>query len=67
MFTHGRMEILTPRGGEPAGDWPELLAYLQSFYGGDSFDWDEEVVYYRLEPHWMTVYAPDFTRLVDRR
>ncbi|TWH24885.1 pyridoxamine 5'-phosphate oxidase family protein [Rhodococcus rhodochrous] len=67
VFTHGRVEILNPRGGEPAGDWPELLAYLQSFYGGDAFDWDEEVVYYRLDPHWMTVYAPDVTTLVDRR
>ncbi|MCD2113476.1 pyridoxamine 5'-phosphate oxidase family protein [Rhodococcus rhodochrous] len=66
VFTHGRVEILNPRGGELADDWPELLAYLQSFYGGDAFDWDEEVVYYRLDPHWMTVYAPDVTTLVDR-
>ncbi|MCT7293584.1 pyridoxamine 5'-phosphate oxidase family protein [Rhodococcus pyridinivorans] len=67
VFTHGHVEILNPRGGEPADDWPELLAYLQSFYGGDAFDWSEEVVYYRLNPHWMTVYAPDVTTLVDRR
>ncbi|MGX7722848.1 pyridoxamine 5'-phosphate oxidase family protein [Rhodococcus sp. 5G237] len=67
VFTHGHVEILNPCGGEPADDWPELLAYLQSFYGGDAFDWDEEVVYYRLDPHWMTVYAPDVTALVDRR
>ncbi len=67
VFTHGHVEILNPCGGEPADDWPELLAYLQSFYGGDAFDWDEEVVYYRLDPHWMTAYAPDVTALVDRR
>jgi hypothetical protein len=63
VFTHGTVEILNPLGGEPASGWPELRAYLQDFYGGDAFDWDNEVVYYRLRPHWMTVYAPDVTRL----
>ncbi|BCJ59644.1 pyridoxamine 5'-phosphate oxidase family protein [Micromonospora endophytica] len=57
VFTHGTVEILNPSGGEPAADWPDLLAYFQGFYGADAFDWDNEVVYYRLQPHWMTVYA----------
>ncbi|NUO60865.1 MAG: pyridoxamine 5'-phosphate oxidase family protein [Hamadaea sp.] len=64
VFTHGTVEILNPAGGEPAADWPELLAYFQDFYGADAFDWDEEVVYYRLHPHWMTVYAPDVAKLL---
>lgn len=64
VFTHGTVETLNPLGGEPAADWPELLAYLKEFYGDDLFDWDNEVVYYRLHPHWMTVYAPDFDKLV---
>lgn len=63
VFAHGTVEILTPEGGEPAADWPELLAYFKDFYGEDAFDWDKEVVYYRLHPHWMTVYAPDLGRL----
>ncbi|MFD3745480.1 pyridoxamine 5'-phosphate oxidase family protein [Nocardia sp. NPDC058633] len=63
VFTHGTVEILNPVGGEPCAEWPELLAYFQDFYGADAFDWDNEVVYYRLRPHWMTVYAPDITRL----
>ncbi|MFD4458926.1 pyridoxamine 5'-phosphate oxidase family protein [Nocardia sp. NPDC058480] len=63
VFTHGTVEILNPLGGEPSGDWPELLAYFQDFYGDDAFDWANEVVYYRLRPHWMTVYAPDIARL----
>ncbi|MEV6220778.1 pyridoxamine 5'-phosphate oxidase family protein [Nocardia fluminea] len=63
VFTHGAVEILNPLGGEPASGWPEMRAYLQDFYGGDAFDWDNEVVYYRLRPHWMTVYAPEVTRL----
>ncbi len=65
VFTHGTVEILNPQDGEPAPDWPELLAYFQDFYGGDAFDWDNEVVYYRLHPHWMSVYAPDFAKLTE--
>ncbi|MEH0936495.1 pyridoxamine 5'-phosphate oxidase family protein [Micromonospora psammae] len=63
VFTHGRVEILNPQDGEPAADWPDLLAYLKDFYGSDAFDWDREVVYYRLHPHWMSVYAPDVGKL----
>ncbi|TDC69196.1 pyridoxamine 5'-phosphate oxidase family protein [Actinomadura sp. GC306] len=65
VFTHGTVEILNPRHGEPAADWPDLLAYLKDFYGDDSFDWDEEVVYYRLHPHWMSVYASDIAKLIE--
>ncbi|MEO3795858.1 pyridoxamine 5'-phosphate oxidase family protein [Nonomuraea sp. B10E15] len=63
VFTHGTVEILNPRHGEPAADWPDVLAHLKDFYGDDSFDWDNDVVYYRLHPHWMTVYAPDIDKL----
>jgi len=62
VFTHGTVEILNPRYGEPTADWPDLLAYLKEFYGDDS-DWGNDVVYYRLHPHWMTVYAPDIAKL----
>ncbi|WP_026416531.1 pyridoxamine 5'-phosphate oxidase family protein [Actinomadura oligospora] len=65
VFTHGTVEILNPAGGEPAADWPYLLAYFKDFYGDDAFDWNEEVVYYRLHPHWMSVYAPDLAKLTD--
>lgn len=63
VFTHGTVEILNPENGEPVGDWPDVLAYLKDFYGADAFDWDTEVVFYRLRPHWMTAYAPDFGKL----
>ena len=63
VFTHGRVEILNPAEGAPAADWPELLAYFKDHYGDDAFDWDNDVVYYRLRPHWMTIYAPDFAKL----
>jgi hypothetical protein len=63
VFTHGTVEILNPEDGEPAADWPYLLAYFKDFYGSGAFDWDKDVVYYRLRPHWMTVYAPDIAKL----
>ncbi|MEV4805579.1 pyridoxamine 5'-phosphate oxidase family protein [Nonomuraea sp. NPDC049421] len=63
VFTHGTVEILNPEDGEPAADWPDLLAYFKDFYGADAFDWENEVVYYRLHPRWMTVFAPDFGKL----
>ncbi|MBE1490916.1 pyridoxamine 5'-phosphate oxidase family protein [Plantactinospora soyae] len=64
VFTHGRVETLNPQDGEPAADWPDLLAYFKDFYGDDLFDWDNDVVYYRLHPHWMTAYAPDIAKLM---
>ncbi|TDB70118.1 pyridoxamine 5'-phosphate oxidase family protein [Micromonospora sp. KC721] len=63
VFTHGTVEILNPRDGESAPDWPDLRAYFKEFYGDDLFDWDNDVLYYRLHPHWMTVYAPDIAKL----
>ncbi|MEV0627485.1 pyridoxamine 5'-phosphate oxidase family protein [Nonomuraea wenchangensis] len=65
VFTHGAVEVLNPLDGEPHPDWPELLAYFKDFYGAAAFDWEKEVVYYRLRPHWMTVYAPDFAKLTE--
>jgi hypothetical protein len=64
VFAHGKVEELNPRLREPAPGWPELLDYFKDFYGPHAFDWDEEVVYYRLRPHWMTVYCPDIEKLL---
>ena len=66
VFTHGTVEILNPGDGEPVVDWPDVLAYLKDFYGDNAFDWDNDVVFYRLRPHWMTVYAPDVAKLTAK-
>lgn len=63
VFTHGAVETLNQEDGQSVADWPDLLAYFKDFYGDDAFDWDNDVVYYRLQPHWMTVYAPDAAKL----
>jgi Pyridoxamine 5'-phosphate oxidase len=65
VFTHRTVEILNPEDAKPAADWPDLLAYFKDFYGDEAFDWND-VVFYRLHPHWMTVYAPDVAKLTAR-
>ncbi|MFC5905701.1 pyridoxamine 5'-phosphate oxidase family protein [Streptacidiphilus monticola] len=64
VFVHGRAEELNPLTGPVDPAWPETLAHLQAHYGADLFDWEREVVYYRLRPHWMTVFAPDADALL---
>ncbi|WBB61645.1 pyridoxamine 5'-phosphate oxidase family protein [Streptomyces sp. WMMC500] len=63
VFAHGDAIALNPENGEPDPEWPELLAYFKDFYGENAFRWDDEVVFYRLRPHWMTVFAPDAAEL----
>ena len=61
VFTHGTVEVLNPVDGEQAEDLPDLLVYFKSFYGEDAFN--DNLVLYRLHPHWMTVFAPDVAKL----
>jgi hypothetical protein len=57
VFVHGVVEELNPRSAEPHPAWEATLAHLTGHYGESPLGWGD-VVYYRLEPHWMTVYAP---------
>jgi hypothetical protein len=63
VFVHGTAEALNPANRPAAPEWPQLLAYLEEFYGADAFDWEREVVYFRVRPHWMAVYAPALAEL----
>ncbi|MGH8965456.1 MAG: pyridoxamine 5'-phosphate oxidase family protein [Actinomycetes bacterium] len=63
VFVHGVVEPLHPTDGDPHPDWPAIHEYLLGVYGGDSFDWSD-VVYYRLRPTWMAVYASAPDRLL---
>jgi uncharacterized protein (DUF1786 family) len=58
VFVHGEVEELNRVDGTAHPDWSAIHEYLRGFYGDLSFDWSE-VVYYRLRPTWMTVYASD--------
>jgi len=63
VFVHGTVEELVAADGTTHPDWPPIREHLYGSYGDSSFDWNE-VVYYRLQPTWMTVYAPDPDRLL---
>jgi hypothetical protein len=65
VFAHGVAETLNPVDGPADPDWPATREYLHGFYGDTAFDWSD-VVYYRLKPSWMTVYAPDAERLLTQ-
>ncbi|MCE7003903.1 pyridoxamine 5'-phosphate oxidase family protein [Kibdelosporangium philippinense] len=65
VFTHGTAELLNPVDSEAPAEWPEVLAYLKDFYGDNGFDWVNDVVYFRLRPHWMAAYAPDVEKLMS--
>lgn len=56
VFAHGEAEELNPQDAEPHPDWAAVLAHLVEHYGESPLAWGD-VVYYRLQPHWMTVYA----------
>jgi Pyridoxamine 5'-phosphate oxidase len=63
VFVHGTVEELNRVNGPAHPDWPQINQHLRGFYGDSSFDWSE-VVYYRLQPTWMTVYAADPDKLL---
>lgn len=58
VFTHGQAVELNPTGREFDPQWPVIRDYLTDHYGESAFSWDE-VVFYRIEPHWMVAYSVD--------
>lgn len=63
VFTHGRAVELNPIDGDPDPQWPFILDYLKGHYGESAFSWGE-VVFYRIEPHWMVAYSVEPARLL---
>ncbi|MGH3328835.1 MAG: pyridoxamine 5'-phosphate oxidase family protein [Streptomycetales bacterium] len=58
VFTHGVAETLNPTGGPEDAAWSTVLEHLTRHYGESPLRWGD-VVYYRLLPHWMVVYAAE--------
>lgn len=54
VFTHGNAELLYP--GDHA-DWPEVHAFLTEQYGVSPLTFGDNIVYYRIRPHWMVAYT----------
>lgn len=53
VFTHGRAEFLT----HEHADFAEVEEHLVGHYGSSPSSWGDDIVYLRVQPHWMVVYA----------
>lgn len=62
VFAHGTAEQLYP-GEHP--DWPAIETHLTEHYGSSPVTWGDNIVYYRVRPHWMVAYAFDPTRVLE--
>lgn len=53
VYTHGRVEFLTPEHR----DFDEIEEYLVGHYGSSPSTWADDIVYCRITPTWMVGYA----------
>jgi hypothetical protein len=53
IFVHGRAEEI-PRDH---ADFPAIEEHLVAHYGSSPSSWGDEIVYARIQPHWMVAYA----------
>jgi len=53
VFCHGRAEFLLP----DHADFPAIEEHLTAHYGSSPSSWGPDIVYLRVEPHWMVSYA----------
>lgn len=53
VFCHGRAEFLTPQ--HP--DFAEIEDHLVAHYGSSPSSWGDDIVYLRVQPHWVVAYA----------
>lgn len=65
VFTHGTAVPISPlNAADPEAEgWPAVLAHLTAHYGDSPENWGQ-VVYYRIEPAWMTAYCADPEKLL---
>lgn len=60
VFSHGDVEFLTAQ--HP--DFAEIEEHLTNHYGSSPSSWGDDIVYCRLQPHWMVGYAFDKAALL---
>jgi hypothetical protein len=53
IFCHGRAEFLSP----DHADFPAIEEHLTAHYGSSPSSWGPDIVYVRVQPHWMVSYA----------
>lgn len=63
VFAHGDVEFLAQ--GQP--DWKEVDDYLTGHYGSSPQTWGDDIVYMRLQPHWMVTYGFNPAKLLEEK
>ena len=53
IFCHGQAEFLGPDHPER----PAIEEHLTAHYGSSPSSWGPDIVYLRVQPHWMVSYA----------
>jgi hypothetical protein len=53
VFAHGRADYI----GRGTGDYDELDAYFERYYGSRASSWGPEIVFFRLHAAWMLGFA----------
>ena len=54
VFCHGRAEFLDP---DSCPDFPAIEHHCVAYYGSSPRNWGPDIVYLRVQPHWMVSYA----------
>ncbi|MEU4393031.1 pyridoxamine 5'-phosphate oxidase family protein [Kribbella sp. NPDC023855] len=62
VFSHGQVEFL----GTDHPDFAEIEDHLVAHYGSSPSTWADDIVYCRLQPHWMVGYAFDKSAVLGR-
>ncbi len=62
VFAHGQVEFL----GTDHPDFAEIEDHLVAHYGSSPSTWAEDIVYCRLQPHWMVGYAFDKSAVLSK-
>lgn len=60
IFVHGHVEELPPG----SRDFAAIEEHLVAHYGSSPSSWGDDIVYARIQPHWMVAYAYAKQRLL---
>lgn len=61
VFVHGRAEFLT----DQSPDFAAIEDHLSAHYGSSPSSWGPDIVYVRVQPHWMVVYASSPEKVLE--
>lgn len=61
VFAHGDVEFVE----KDQADWTAIDDHLTKHYGSSPTTWGDDIVFLRLQPHWMVAYAFNPAKLLE--